>query len=47
MAHLVKNSISIREDEAWIPGLVQWVKYLVLPGAEGVGHRHSSDLALL
>ena len=30
-----------------IPGLAQWVKDLVLPVNCGVGHRHSSDPALL
>ena len=35
------------EDEGSIPGLVQWVRDLVLPMTCGVGHRFGSDPALL
>ena len=33
MAQQVKNPTSVHEDAGLIPGLAQWVKYLVLPRA--------------
>ena len=41
------NLTSIHEDVSSIPGLIKWVKDLVLPVNFGVGQRHSSDPRLL
>ena len=46
MAQQVKNPTSIHEDVGSIPGLAQGVRDRVATSC-GVGHRHSSDLALL
>ena len=43
---LVAKPTSIHEDVGSSPSLSQWVKDLALLSC-GVGHRHSSDLALL
>ena len=47
MAQQLTNPTSIPEDMSSIPGLAQWVKYLVLPWCCGVGCRRGLDLALL
>ena len=37
----------IQEDVGWTPGLIQWVKDLILPVSCGVDHRCCSDPKLL
>ena len=47
MAYQVKNPTSIHEEVGLSPGLVQWVKNLVLPWAVcGVGRRCGLDPVL-
>ena len=45
-AQQLTNPTRNHEDSGSMPGLTQWVKDLVLREC-GVGHRHSSDPALL
>ena len=47
MTKRVKNPTSTHEDAGLIPGLAQWVKGSSIATSCGIGHRHSSDLALL
>ena len=47
MAQWVKNLTRIHKDTGPIPGLTQWVKGSDVAVSPGVGHRCSSDLALL
>ena len=47
VAQQVTNRNIIHEDTGSIPGLTQWVKGSSIAVSCGVGHRHSSDPALL
>ena len=46
VAQQVENPTGIHEDVCSIPGLVKWVKESSIARSCGIGHRHSSDLAL-
>ena len=47
VAQWAKNATCTHEDAGLIPGLVKWVKGSGIAVSCGVGHRCSSDLALL
>ena len=47
MAQCITNLISIHEDEGLIPGPSEWLKGSGIAISYSIGHRHSSNLALL